>query len=92
MLQNFNLNRDLRRPYDWAPVHLILPFLPNLVSQYDGGSVEKPVFSPNVAIFYNKEDGVNSYQNVDFYIHQAPVVQMLDSAIQQINHYPVDKY
>ena len=24
--------------------------------------------------------------------HQAPVVQKLDSAIHQINHYPVDKY
>jgi len=23
---------------------------------------------------------------------QAPVVQKLDSAIQRINHYPVDKY
>ena len=23
---------------------------------------------------------------------QAPLVQMLDSAIQQINHYPADKY
>ena len=25
-------------------------------------------------------------------INQAPVVQTLDSAIQRINHYPVDKY
>ena len=23
---------------------------------------------------------------------QAPLVQMLDSTIQQINHYPADKY
>ena len=25
-------------------------------------------------------------------IHQAPVVQTLDSAIHRINHYPADKY
>ena len=25
-------------------------------------------------------------------IHQAPVVQTLDSAIHWINHYPADKY
>ena len=27
-----------------------------------------------------------------FYIHQAPVVQKMDSVIHRINHYPVDKY
>ena len=29
---------------------------------------------------------------LDSVIHQAPVVQKLDSGIQRINHYPVDKY
>ena len=29
---------------------------------------------------------------LDSAIHLAPVVQKLDSTIQQINHYPVDKY
>ena len=29
---------------------------------------------------------------LDSTIHQAPVVQTLDSAIHGINHYPADKY
>ena len=31
-------------------------------------------------------------QRLDSTIHQAPVVQTLDSAIRRINNYPADKY
>ena len=35
----------------------------------------------------------NTLSRSFFYLgHQAPVVQMLDSAIHRINHYPADKY
>ena len=36
--------------------------------------------------------GAQLFKKVDNTIHKAPVVQKLDSAIQWINQYPVDKY
>ena len=36
--------------------------------------------------------GIFSEEHLQYHYLQAPVVRTLDSAIHQINHYPVDKY
>ena len=36
--------------------------------------------------------GVGAQSGVSKALHQAPVVQTLDSAIRRINNYPADKY
>ena len=35
---------------------------------------------------------IGTYPTLMIIVHLAPVVQMLDSAIHRINHYPADKY